>query len=273
MSGVVTEWVKPAGATVVPSKTVTAAMNLYYEFYMRSQLKFVAPTVHVSFENEGEGHTVDVHMDVAYKGTNFHLRSIKPEDHVWVYNHLNSQAMVRAKYADGKTPSADATQARVKTLATRFNLAECKDGSPMRGGFMVLDADVDTDAEDRLGICNSGKSGTKGRSEWALLFSAGAWSHKPESLADYLVPEAEKLTKSYSGVATAAACSLAQYERALQAKGVLLDADPVTAVNAVGRIDNPGGWGALTHAGFVPYDVDANDSYGPHLRYQMELKL
>jgi RimJ/RimL family protein N-acetyltransferase len=260
-------WIKKAGEEISTNTTV-AAMNLFHD-YTKQHVDFEAPVAEMSFDEAADTKDVEVHINVAYNGTNFHMRSIKAEDHEVVQTYVNSQGVVRAKYANKKTPDAAATKARVKALADRFS-PKVTDGCFMNGGFYVSDNDTDS----FLGMANSGYSGVAGKTEIAYLFRADAWSNKPaEIVEEFHVPEENRLKKEYKGAGTAVVSSLVQYTKHLKDKGYKIKGADIEAMRATAMIDNPGSWKVLGKAGFVPYDLDANPDYGPEIRYQLELKL
>ena len=271
-------WIKKPGEPI-PTTTVVAAVNFYNE-YAQTQVQFVPPVVTISFEHEEQDtRVVDVHMDVTYNDTNFHLRSIKAEDHETVHTYLNSQDLVRRKYANKKTVSAEATKGRVETLAKRFDPA-VTDGCFMHGGFYLSDNDTD----EFLGMVNSGHTGKQmldpvtnqekpePYSEIGVLLGAYAWSHKPENIVEeYPVPK--PLKKEYSGVGTVGIWSLAQYTRKLKEKNYTIKGQPIEEMRACGMIDNEGGWKAACKSGMKVWDISAREDYGDELRYELRLKL
>src|SRR4051812_27542771 len=112
-------WIKIPGEAI-PTKTTVEAMNLFHD-YTKQHVDFEAPIATMSFDEATDTKDVDVHIDITYNGTNFHMRSIKSEDHEVVQTYVNGQDLVRAKYANKKTPDANATKARVTALADRFS--------------------------------------------------------------------------------------------------------------------------------------------------------
>lgn len=261
-------WTKNFGEQI-PTKTTVAAMNLFYSYKM-GYSDFVPPVAKISYEHESlDTHRVDVNIDVTYNGTNIHMRSIKPEDHEVVQTYLNSQPLVRSKYANKETVDAETTKNRIKTLSDRFDPA-VTDGCFMHGGFVVTDGET----EEFLGMANSGFSGEKGTPEIAYLFRPDAWSCKPENIVtEYQLPHNSKyLKKGYKGVATAVVSSLVQYTQRLKEDKCTIKGEEITGMRATAMIDNQGSWKAMAKVGFEPYDLDANDAWGPEIRYQLGLK-
>lgn len=260
------KWIKNAGEPI-PDKTKDAAIDLFNQ-YAESQHDFIPPVAHFSFDEDEDTKALDVHIDVAYKDANYHLRSLNPMDHSIVYAYLNSQPSVREKYGNKKTVASDATEQRIKTLADRFD-PKCTDGCFMHGGFYVTDHDT----EDFLGIANSGSSGEKGLTEIAFLFRTDAWSRRPFNVVEeYHPPQDTALKKAYTGVGTATVCTLIQYTKELKEKNYGIKGEELEGIYATAMIDNPGSWKAMAKAGMKPYDIDANESYGPELRYQLKIK-
>lgn len=263
-------WVKKPGEPI-PSETIVEAMNLYHE-YVRSQTEFELPVATISFEDgNADTKAVKVHIDVKYKDTEFHMRSIEPSDATDVYKYLTSQPLVCAKYANKKTSTLEATQARVRVLADRFDpdTEESKKGLFMHGGFAVTGED-----EEFLGMINTGTSGVEGFTEIGVRFRADAWSHPPENLdAEFNITPDERLKRTYPGAGTVAVCALWDYTRETAKREYKLQGHEVIGMRAVTMIDNPGGWKAQAKAGMLPRDVDAVESYGPEIRFQTHKKL
>jgi hypothetical protein len=110
----------------------------------------MSPSTSFSYETSGENRT-DVWADIQYNNQSYACRSITIEDADNVYAYLNSQPIVREKYADGKTASWEATQQRIQQLSDRFN-PNCKDGLYLYSGFILSDAET----QDFLGMANLG---------------------------------------------------------------------------------------------------------------------
>lgn len=260
-------------ATEASAAKAEAAKEAYkedYRCYARSQQAFQAPVVRISVETAYENRT-EVHMETQYRSHTYHFRSIQTSDEKPVYEHLNSQPLVRAKYANTKTVDRSTTQARVNLLSERFNPQKKEEGCYMYGGFIVSDAEAEAGEEAFLGMVNIGVSGTEGVAEIALLNRSDAWSHPVKSsvVEEYKRPEEGRLKKSYQGLGTAETCVLVQYANYLQTKKHALNGHPLKGICATARVDNPGSWKSIAKLGFELTDVDSNPSYGPELRYQL----
>lgn len=261
------KWTKKPGEAI-PSATVVEAMNLYHA-YLHTQYGFEAPVAKISFESsdaKADSRAVQVHIDVSYNDTEFHMRSVQPSDANDVFKYLTSQPVVCRQYANKKTSDIDATKARVQVLADRFDpeTAASKGGLFMHGGFTVTG-----ESGEFLGLINTGSSGTPGLTEIGVRFRADAWSHLPEDLdAEYKVLPEERLKTTYSGAGTVAVCALWDYTRETAKRGYKLQEHDVIGMRAVSMIDNPGGWKAQAKAGMIPRDVDAVEAYGDEIRYQ-----
>ncbi|MES2213117.1 MAG: GNAT family N-acetyltransferase [Pseudomonadota bacterium] len=259
-------WIKKAREDV-SDETKAAAIKLFNE-YAETQKYISLPVAHISFEEELDAKKFNVEIDVQYNGVDYHMRSLKPEDHENVYRFLNSQPAVREKFADKQTVSPLATKLRVKTLSDRFK-ADFDDGCAMQGGFYVTDADTN----DFLGMTDSGFSGDLGYPQIAFLFRPETWSHRPSIVEGGSVASPPTLSREYKGIGTATVCTLLQYEKILKDKGTLINGSEIEGVHATAMIENPGSWKAMAKAGMTAYDVDANEKWGPELRYKLGIKL
>jgi hypothetical protein len=242
-----------------------------YRQYANAQLDAILPRVSDITIEEAEERNTEVHMDASYKDVNYHFESVKEKDAQDFYDYLNSQPIVREKYANGNPLTIEATKARTMQFSGRFN-PKTTDGLYLYSGFVVSD----NDTGDFLGIANLGGSGKDdGHAEMAFLNRADAWSSAtPEIVEEYVLPaEKSKLKSSYNGVGTAEVCSLLQYAALLKEKGYLIQAKELEGVNATARVDNPGSWKACAKAGMDVVDIDCNPSYGPALRYQLKKRL
>jgi hypothetical protein len=265
-----TIWIKKPGEPI-PSQTIVEAMNLYHA-YAQSQVNSEKPVSTISFEpGTPESKAVKVRIDVSFKGTTFNIRSIESSDAPDVYKYLTSQPIVCSKYANKKISTFEATQARVKQLADRFDpeTEESKKGLFMHGGFVVTGTN-----NEFLGMINTGASDADGYTEIGVRFRADAWSHRPENLEqEYNIEPEERLETNYQGLGTVAVCALWDYTRATAERGYQIKGHDVIGMRAVSMIDNPGGWQALVKAGMQVRDVDAVESYGPEIRFQTQKKL
>ena len=263
------KWIKEAKEPI-PSQTIVEAMNLYHE-YLRTQDGFEAPVSKISIESSDtkpDSRAMQVHIDLNYKETDFHMRSVQSSDAEDVFKYLTSQPVVCRQYATKKTSDLEATKARVQVLVDRYDpeTAASKSGLFMHGGFTVTGEN-----EEFLGLINTGSSGTPGLTEIGVRFRADAWSHAPENLEkEFNIPSDERLKTTYSGAGTAAVCALWDYTRETTKRGYKLQEHDVIGMRAVCMIDNPGGWKAQVKAGMIPRDVDAVESYGPEIRFQTQ---
>ncbi len=253
--------------SVVASITTGLALKQFNDY--KQNTAFTAPIATIKISNvDGSDTARAVSIDISYNDTNLNFRSMKPEDHVLVHEFLNSQPLVRAKYANGEIVSAEYTEKRIEVLSDRFN-ADVADGCFMHGGFIVTDKDTG----EFLGMVNSGTSLQAGITEIAGLYRADSWSHKPGNLyADYNLPQDQFLHKDYQGLATATVAALVQYTEALKADNYKIKGEEMTAIRAGSRIDNPGAWKALAKNEFDLKSVRLGD-YGVDIRYRTEYDL
>jgi hypothetical protein len=237
-----------------------------YRQYAMTQVDVILPEVHISIEQSGENNT-NVHMDTSYEGFNYHLESIKKEDAEDFHSYLNSQPLVRAKYASGATVTFEVTEKRTLQFNDRFN-HDNTEGLYLYSGFIVSD----TDTNDFLGIANLGGSGKNdGHAEMAFLNRPDSWSSAtPEIIREYAVPEKDKLKHPYKGVGTVEVCSLLQYASLLKQQGYKIQNKELKGVTATARLDNPGSWKSCAKSGMELIDIDINPEYGQNLRYQLK---
>lgn len=235
-----------------------------YNKYIASQQGIELPEAKITIEKSGENRT-DVHMDVSYRGTDYHFEAIQEEHLEDIHAYLNSQPIVRAKYADGKPVAFQATAGRVNTFVSRFK-SDCPDGLHLYSGFVVSDAET----EEFLGIANSGGSTKEAHAEIAYLNRADAWSAAtPEIIKEYAIPKKDKLDKRYSGIGTVEVSTLLQYSAVLKKEGYTVRGKDLEGVVATARVDHPGSWKACAKSGMEVMDIDSNPNYGPELRYQL----
>ena len=249
----------------IPSVTTAFAIKTFYDY--KHGLKFEAPLVNINIiDNADKTRTVE--MDLSYNGANYHLRSIRPEDYMLVQTYLNSQPLVRSKYANRQTVDVEATKKRVQTLADRFN-QDVTDGCYMHGGFIITDKDTN----QFLGMINSGTSLDKGITEIAGLSRPDAWSHKPVDLKTaYNIPEQDFLQKEYNGLASAMVSAIVQYTEQLKNANITIRGDEITAIRAHALVENTGGWKALAKNGFDLDSIRMIKDWGTDVRYRLEHK-
>jgi hypothetical protein len=246
------------------AKRIEEAKRVYCA-YRGSQRGIELPVARISIEESDVRTTV--HMDVSYKGTDYHFESVKPGDATAINTYLNSQPLVREKYANGQTVPPDATARRVAQFDARFQPGS-PDGLYLYSGFVVTDPDT----EAFLGLANLGGSGKNdGHAEMAFLNRADAWSSAtPEIVEKYAESTKRRpLDKHYAGLGTVEVCTLLQYAAHLKQTGHTVCGKPLEGMNATARLDNPGSWKACAKAGMDVVDVDQNSAYGPDLRYQL----
>lgn len=244
-----------------------------FQKYAEQQANFKFPIANISIEPDND--RTNVYMDVEYNGTKFQLESMKPRHLDSISNCLDSQLIVREKYADGKVRNPNQTDARVKDLSNRFMNVDSGNDSKLLNlfsGFAVSDVETDT----FLGMCVLGSSSlSPNTSEVAFINRPEAWSYiSEETVKQYEYKRDANVKKKYQGVATTEVCTLLQYARTLQEKNYKINGNDFNGeVVMTARIDNPGSWKAGAKGGFVVYDVDSNPNYGPQLRYQMKTKI
>lgn len=247
----------------VPTETTAYGIKLYNDY--KQNVVFDAPTAIVTITESAEDNKQYVSIDVSYNGINLNLRSIQPEDHAMVQEYLNSQPLVRAKYANQQVVDPQATQARVQVLSDRFS-PDVTDGCFMLGGFIITDKDTG----DFLGLINAGASSSKNYVEMGYLTRPDAWSHKPANLAsDYLI-SGEFLTKDYSGLATNVVCALVQYTELLHQEKYTVLGEEMIGMKATAMVENPGSWKALAKAGFELSAVQVGYYSGPEVRFMVK---
>lgn len=250
----------------MPTRTAAAAIKLFNDY--KKNVSIERPLADITIDKSSNDKN-SVKIDVRYNGMNLNLRSIRPEDHVLVQKYLNSQPLVRKKYANKQTVDAKATQDRVQVLSDRFS-PNVTDGCFMLGGFIITDSDTN----EFLGMINSGTSVTAGYTELGYLSRPDAWSHRPENLyTEYKLPEGDYLSKEYSGVATAALCSIEQYTELLKQENHTVKGLEIEGIKATAMVDNPGSWKSLAKAGFDLKLIDVRPEYGSDVRFTVEYKL
>jgi hypothetical protein len=233
-----------------------------YHQYFETQKDFQAPQAQIDIDVDSND-VAHVHMAIEYNGTQCSLRSIQEKDIDDMYQHLSSQALVRAKYADGKTTSLEATTARVKTFTSRFR----NKNSPtyLYSGFVVTDSQTDT----FLGVVNLGVGIEAGTTEMAIMNRVECWSHPPGvGSSDNGIG-----TKVYTGIGTAETCALVQYAAQLKQRGYYINGHPLKAVVAFARVDNEGSWKSSAKAGLTLNCVEVLSHFGSDLRYRLRKEM
>jgi RimJ/RimL family protein N-acetyltransferase len=249
----------------------------YQEDYSRYQKLQQSPeTPQAAINVIQEKYKTKVYITTTYKQLNYKLESMEPTHAPEVFQYLNSQPIVREKYANGEIVSEDATTKRIATLSARFELNEA--GKPrdadlhMYGGFVVYDADDDS----FLGMCNLGGGSIKCNSEIAYLNRPDAWNSEfnQDVVQQYEIRKQAPLQKSsYVGLGTAEVYSLMQYAKYLKSSGYKINGEELQFVEATARIDNPGSWKAAAKAGMEAHDVSQNLNHSQDLRYQLKAKI
>ncbi|CAF0997188.1 unnamed protein product [Adineta steineri] len=238
--------------------------KLKFNQYAETQTNFQAPQAHISIESE-KNDTTKVHIDVEYNGIQYHFESVEEKDINNIYQYLNSQHSVRAKYASGNTPSLKDTTARIHTLINRF-----KDKNSrlyLYSGFTVSDSQTDM----FLGCANLGSGSEPGTSEMAFLNRQDCWSHPIDITSTDTLTDMKNLNKKiYSGIGTVEVCTLLQYGARLKQDGYTIDGHPLKSIVATARLDNEGSWKSCAKAGMTLYDVGVVDHYGSKIRYQLQ---
>ncbi len=248
------------------AQRIAEAKKRYVEYAAEAQKSFVAPVAHISIEPQES--VTEVHIDVTSQdGTNFHFQSMQEQDAETVYEFLNKHPIVRERYADGTTPTAEATAKRIKQLADRYKTEGERSPLHLYSGFTVTDADTGA----FLGMCNIGGGTKPGYAEMARLNRPEAWSHSPADVVErYVIPTEKRITeKHYADLGTIESSTLFQYTTRLKADGYKVNGEVVTNLAATNRIDNPGAWQSNARAGFELDDVDQRLEYGTALRYQV----
>ena len=238
-----------------------------FEQYAEAYKHFQIPQAHIQFEAESDEAT-KVHMEILFNGTQYYFESMDEKYIDDIHTYLNSQSLVRAKYADGKTTTRESTAARVHTFVDRFR----NKTSPLYlySGFVVSDPQTDT----FLGVVNLGGGVEVGTTEMARLNRSEFWSRPPDTLSNYSVaamPNGDR--KTYSGIGTAETCALLQYAAQLKQRGSQVNGHLLKAVVAFARVDNEGSWKSNAKCGMMLDNVDVNHTYGLELRYRLRKNL
>ncbi|CAF1420167.1 unnamed protein product [Adineta ricciae] len=232
--------------------------------YADGQKNFQPPLAHIDIDIDSDG-AASVHMEVQYKDVQYRFESVQEKDVQDIYQYLNSQPLVRAKYADGQTSSLKATIARVETFVDRFQNRYCP--LYLYSGFVVSDAQTET----FLGLVNLGSGPMPATAEMAFLNRSDCWSRPPETISGYADTSVKSPgSRLYSGVGTAEACAIIQYATRLKQEGYTINGLLPEAVVGTARLDNEGSWKSLSKAGMTLSHIDVTEDYGKHLRYQLQ---
>lgn len=270
--------VKTSAESEADLKARYARLEEEYNAYAASQKGFQAPVAHISIDETTRNDHVEVYIDVAHEGYQYHLETIKEAHIPWVSENIDSKPNVRAKYVDGKTRTLAQTTDRNKTLRQRFE-KDPKTGKPldegcnMHGGFLVRDAETDKP----LGVVNVGRGDKKKESEMAFLNDEETWSHTKDGIVKtYTSSSVTAAKKMYKGIATVEVSTMLQYVAHLKSKGYKIDGVAVEEMIGTARTDNPGSWKAMAKNGMKlrpTNPIDRNPSYGPEDRYQLRIKI
>jgi hypothetical protein len=245
-----------------PSGLIEDAKVKFHQ-YAATQKHFQAPQAHISIETEPDDIT-KVHMEVQHNGIQYYFESVQEKDANNIYQYLNREPSVRAKYANGNTSSLEATTARVNTFVDRFR--NKNSALYLYSGFVVYDSQTET----FVGFVNLGSGSESGTAEMAFLNRVQCWSHPPDLVSTYAITDVDRINKNtYSGAGTAEVCTLLQYGARLKQEGYTVNRHPLTAIVATARVDNEGSWKCIAKAGMALDAVDIVDKYGPNLRYQL----
>ncbi|MGD0465812.1 MAG: hypothetical protein ABSA84_03885 [Gammaproteobacteria bacterium] len=181
------------------------AIELYnmYKASIPSDSEIPEVTINIDLPPEIEGGRVKVLGSVSYKGNEYIVEDIKPKHIGLISETINKQALVRAKYATGATPSEEATIKRIIQLSNRFVLIKNKDSEdPLKpldpnaylyGGFVLSDKTTNK----FIGMFNIGASDLYKSTEMATLNRAETWN------SDYVTQtDLDKLTPYLPDVVT-----------------------------------------------------------------------
>lgn len=226
--------------------------KIKYNNYLESQKDFQDPIAHISIENELD-ETTKVFIDIQYKQTNYLFKSVEEKDINDIYNHLNSQPLVRQKYSDGNILSFQSTIQRINTLIQRFK--DKNSSLYLYSGFTLYDSQTDT----FLGFANIGAGNHIGIAEIAFLNRIECWSHQPSNNNQF----------NYSGIGTVQVSTLLQYAQRLKQDGYLINNHQLKSVMAMSRIDNYGSWKSCAKLKMNIQNIDIVHQYGQILRYQL----
>ena len=236
--------------------------------YSESHKDFQPPQAHIEIDYESD-HGTRVHINTEYHGIPYKFESIQEKDIDNVYQYLNSQPLVREKFADGVVQTRQATTDRMHALIKRFQ----DKNSPcyLFSAFIVSDAQTD----NFLGFANLGGGSEPGTAEMARLNRIECWSRPPsEVVIEYGSTSKHDIgDKIYSGIGTAETCTLLQYAAHLKEKGYLIYGHPLKAVVATARVDNEGSWKSNAKAGMKLQNVGAVEFYGSKMRYLLRKDL
>lgn len=234
-------------------EVISSAKSIYNE-YLLSQKDFSIPQCSISIEKDSNEKT-KVYIDVSFNETQFHFRSIEYSDVENIYQHLNSNILVRQKLTNGNLLSRENTIKQVETLVQRFE----NDNSPLYlySGLILEDFQTET----FLGLAKLGDGPSPGSCEMGYVNRLESWSD-----SNSLVNQ-----KHYSGVATVEAFSLIQYAQRLKQDKYLCNGHELQSVVASARIDNPGSWKACAKGKMFLQDVGYCQQHGNQLRYQLKI--
>lgn len=240
-----------------------------YNNYAAAAVKtFVPPTAHISIDPTPNRD--DVYIEVSFEGVDYEFESIKEEHIDDMYNYLDKDAVVRAKFGDGHVKTREHTSTSNKGLREKFEKhgnGEPKDpNSHLYSGFVVK-SEGEFLGFSGLLECEDLKSAA----EIVYLNRAIAWSQPPEDVVKQF--SAKGQLKKYKGVATMEASLMLQYGQYLKKNQKKIQGNPLESIVAKARIDNPGSWKALAKVGMQLLDISACKQFGPELRYHMEKKI
>lgn len=236
-----------------------------FQEYSALQKDFQLPQTRIEIDDEANDAT-RVHMETEFNGIPYKFESIQEKDIDDVYNHLNSQPLVREKYADGIVQTREATAQRIRGLTQRFR--DKKSPSYLYSAFIVSDGET----ENFLGFVNLGVGMEPGTAEMARLNRVECWSRPPTDVVAKYEMNGDKniFTRLYSGIGTAETCTLLKYGAYLKQKGYLINGLPLRAVVATARVDNEGSWKSNAKAGMKLQNVNSVERYGKVLRYHLQ---
>ena len=246
-----------------------AEAKVRFEEYSAAQKNFQIPHAHIEIDADCENAT-RVHMETEHNGVHYKFESIQEKDIDDVYRYLNSQPLVREKYADGIVSTRQQTTDRMNGLIERFR--NKKSPVYLYIAFIVSDAQT----ENFLGFVNLGVGIEPGTAEMARLNRIECWSRPPSSAVQNYADVTSKTglgDKVYSGMGTVETCTLLQYGAHLKKNGYKLYGHPLRAIVSTARIDNEGSWKSNAKAGMTLKSVNVVEHYGPCLRYCLQKEL
>lgn len=237
----------------------------YNNYVIASAKTYVPPIAHISIDSTPKRD--EVYIEASFEGIDYQFEFVQEQHIDDIYNHLDSDPVVRAKFGDGRIVTREHTSINNKTVRERFEKDQF--GNPKDPNFHLYGGFVVKSEGQFLGLTTLARSSFKGAANLAARNRVIAWSHIPDEIVKKY-SEAGLQPKKYKGIATMETGVMLLYGQHLKKGGRKINGNTLEFIESTARVDNPGSWKALAKNGMQLKDISALKQFGPELRYHVQ---